>query len=165
MLFSSSNSNCCTSSRPRLPFLNSYQAVSKFSRDMTSLKLIFGESCLYPPPRDFDTPIPIVAKTFDFYRQLHLWIHLFPKVERYSLGERLQTTTLDLLEDLLKANQLPNNLKARALLTLSAKLDLLRLLVRLALETKCLDNNKYLTLQSKLQEIGKMLGGWIRSVS
>jgi hypothetical protein len=102
---------------------------------------------------------------FEFYRQLHLWIHLFPKVERFSLGERLQTTALDLLEGLLKVSQLPNSLKHQALLPLSAKLDLLRLLVRLSLETKCIDNNKYLILQQLLQEVGKMLGGWIRSVS
>jgi hypothetical protein len=106
-----------------------------------------------------------VGKTFDLFKQLHLWIHLFPKVERFSLGTRLEDTTLQLMEGLLAANQLPSNLRRNALTTMSAKLDLLRLLVRLAFETKCIDQNKYLTLQSMLQEIGKMLGGWIRSVS
>lgn len=106
-----------------------------------------------------------MGKLFEFYRKLHEWIHLFPKIERFSLGERLQVTTLDLLEGLLKANQLPNSLKHQALLPLSAKLDLLRLLVRLAMETKCIDTTKYLILQGYLQEIGKMLGGWMRSLS
>jgi hypothetical protein len=106
-----------------------------------------------------------VGKTFDFFKQLQLWIHLFPKVERFSLGARLESTALDLLEGLLSANQLPNNLKRSALTSLSAKLELLRLLVRLALETKCIDQKKYLILQTLLQEIGRMLGGWIRSVS
>ena len=36
--------------------------------------------------------------------------------------------------------------------------------MRLALETKCLDNNKYQTLISQILEIGKMLGGWIKAV-
>jgi len=94
-----------------------------------------------------------------------LWIHLFPKVERYSLGERLQTTTLGLLKGLLLTNSLPKGLRKQQLLPLSAKLDLLKLLVRLAYETKCLNMTKYLTLQEQLQEIGKMLGGWIRSLS
>jgi hypothetical protein len=94
-----------------------------------------------------------------------VWVHLFPKVERFSLGERLQSITLELLEGLLYANQLPNNLKRTTLIPLSAKLDLLKLLVRLAFETKCIDPKKYLTLQIFLQEIGKMLGGWIRSLS
>jgi hypothetical protein len=94
-----------------------------------------------------------------------VWIHLFPKVERFSLGTRLESMSLDVLEGLLNANQLPNNLKRNALTPVSAKLDLLRLLIRLALETKCIDERKYLILQQLLLEIGKMLGGWIRSVS
>jgi len=106
-----------------------------------------------------------VGKTFDFYKQLHLWIHLFPKVERFSLGVKLEDSALELLEGFLNANQLPNSLKRNALNSLSAKLNMLRLLIRLALETRCIDEKKYLTLQSLLQEIGKMLGGWIRSVS
>lgn len=118
-----------------------------------------------PPPRESASPIPIVGKTFEFYKQLHLWIHLFPKVERFSLGTRLESMSLEVLEGLLNANQLPNNLKRNALTSVSAKLDLLRLLIRLALETKCIDERKYLILQQLLLEIGKMLGGWIRRVS
>lgn len=72
---------------------------------------------------------------------------------------------LGLMEGLLNANQLPNSLKKTALTSVSSKLDALRLLVRLAFETKCIDQQKYLTLLENLQEIGKMLGGWIRSVS
>jgi hypothetical protein len=106
-----------------------------------------------------------VGKTFNFYCQLHVWIHLFPKVERFSLGARLEDSALELLEGLLHVNQLPSSLKKNALVALSAKLDVMKMLVRLALETKCVDDKKYLTLQSFLQEIGKMLGGWIRSLS
>jgi len=37
-------------------------------------------------------------------------------------------------------------------------------MIRLANEINCLDNKKYLVLQEKLQEIGRMLGGWMRSI-
>lgn len=94
-----------------------------------------------------------------------MWIHLFPKVERFSLGTRLEDTTLDLLEGLLNTNKLPNALKRNALANQNGKLEVLRLLVRLALETRCIDERKYITLQGILQEIGKMLGGWMRSLS
>jgi len=43
-----------------------------------------------------------------------------------------------------------------------AKLEIIKILLRLAKDTQCLDNRKYLHLESLLQEIGKMLGGWIK---
>jgi len=46
----------------------------------------------------------------------------------------------------------------------SLKIDLLKILIRLAKEVKALDNKKYIQLQQELQEIGKMIGGWIRSL-
>ncbi len=46
---------------------------------------------------------------------------------------------------------------------ISTKIDLIKILVRLSKDTQSLNNNKYLELQENLQEIGKMLGGWIRA--
>ena len=52
--------------------------------------------------------------------------------------------------------------KLETLQNLSSKFDLLKILLRIGQENKALTTNKYLTLQSYLQEIGKMTGGWIR---
>jgi hypothetical protein len=40
------------------------------------------------------------------------------------------------------------------------KLDTLKVLLMVLWETKSLDNKKYIALSEKLEEIGKMLGGW-----
>ncbi|MFA5124561.1 MAG: four helix bundle protein [Patescibacteria group bacterium] len=40
------------------------------------------------------------------------------------------------------------------------KTDILKILLLLLWETKSLDNNKYLALSIKIDEVGKMLGGW-----
>lgn len=45
---------------------------------------------------------------------------------------------------------------------IDSKVNLLKILVRLTYEMKILDNKKYIDLQEKLQEIGKMVGGWMR---
>lgn len=42
--------------------------------------------------------------------------------------------------------------------------DLLKILIRLAKDVQALDNKKYIELEQALQEIGRMLGGWKRSV-
>jgi len=52
--------------------------------------------------------------------------------------------------------------KQEKLKTISIKLDVLKVLLRLAKDTRAISNNDYLTLQTSLQEIGKMIGGWIR---
>ncbi len=55
-------------------------------------------------------------------------------------------------------------LKLKYLRSVSAKIDLLRLLTRLAKDCDCITNKDYLELQSHLHEIGRMLGGWIKSI-
>jgi hypothetical protein len=56
-------------------------------------------------------------------------------------------------------------IKQEQLRAASAKLDLLRLLFRLAKDCKCLANKDYLALESSLHEAGRMLGGWRKSLS
>ena len=45
----------------------------------------------------------------------------------------------------------------------SVKLNFLRIFVRLMKDTKAIDNNKYVALEVEVDEIGRMLGGWIKS--
>ena len=44
----------------------------------------------------------------------------------------------------------------------SVKLDLLKFFLQIAWEIRSLDNKKYIQLSERLDEIGKMLGGWIK---
>lgn len=48
---------------------------------------------------------------------------------------------------------------------MSIELDMLKVFVRLAKETRCIDSKQYLEIETKIQEIGKMLGGWIKFAS
>ena len=72
--------------------------------------------------------------------------------------------TLDVIELTITAGYLPREQKLPALQKISVKLDLLKILLRLSSETKCLDNNNFQTLISQILEIGRMLGGWIKVV-
>ena len=89
---------------------------------------------------------------------------LFPKAEKYTLGQKIENVILEILEFLLSAAYAPKQEKTLLLKEADAKLNLLKTLIRLASEIKALDNKKYLALQEKLQEIGRMVGGWIRSI-
>lgn len=89
------------------------------------------------------------------------YIISFPKTKRYTLGQRLDDLTLDLFELLFSV---PNaKSKVEVLTKISIKLDLIKVLLRLAKDNQAIKSNRYLELQVILQEIGKMLGGWIRA--
>lgn len=41
---------------------------------------------------------------------------------------------------------------------------MLRIFIRLASDTKTIDKKLYLSLQEQIDEIGRMLGGWLKSL-
>jgi len=47
---------------------------------------------------------------------------------------------------------------------LSRQLNILRVLLRVAKEIRIIDNKKYVNLQMIIDEIGRQIGGWIKSV-
>ena len=104
-------------------------------------------------------------KVCEFYKLFHDFLKFFPKTEKYSLGQKIENLILEIIELSLKTAYLPKLEKLTPLKEIDSKTNLLKIIIRLTNEIKSLDNKKYLILQEKLQEIGKMVGGWIRYVS
>ncbi len=71
---------------------------------------------------------------------------------------------LDTIELLFIASYLGREQKLPILQRAGSKLDLLKFFLQIAWELKVLDNKKYIALSEPLQEIGKMLGGWMRGL-
>jgi len=111
---------------------------------------------------DFD--IPIFKKTYDLYKTFYGYRTIIPKQDRYTVWQRSEDTLLNLLQDILLASRMYKSEKIPALKKASANLNLLRVFLRLMKEVKTIDNKKYVVLESSTDEIGRMLGGWIKSV-
>jgi len=107
--------------------------------------------------------IPIFQKTYDLYKLIHQLRNDVPKADRYTLWQKNEDTCLDIIEKLFQSNQLNGSEKVVWLAKISNKVDLLRMFMRLAHETKTIDEKKYLLIQSHLDETGRMLGGWIKN--
>ncbi|MFH1314788.1 MAG: four helix bundle protein [Candidatus Uhrbacteria bacterium] len=108
--------------------------------------------------------VPIIhnlTALYSFWSDVQI---IFPKSKRYSLGIRCDETLLDIIQSVCRAAHSAPEQKLPSLETASTKIDLIKILFRVAKDTKCLANNDYLTLQSQLNEIGKMVGGWIKSL-
>lgn len=54
--------------------------------------------------------------------------------------------------------------KSTQLMIASEYIDQLKVLFRLCYEIRAIDQAKYIIFEEKLQEIGRMTGGWIKSV-
>lgn len=110
---------------------------------------------------EFD--IPIFKKTYDLYKIFYRYRNTVSKQDRYTLWQRCENLILDVLESILWASQLSKTEKLPILEKTSLRLNLLRVFLRLCKEVKAIDNKKYILLQEIIDEIGRMLGGWIKS--
>lgn len=107
--------------------------------------------------------IPIFKKAYDLYKLLHTYRHGVAKQDRHTIWQRLENAALDLLESILSASQTAKLEKVAILQKASVKLNLVRVFVRLLKETKVIDLKKYVSIEERVDEIGRMLGGWIKS--
>src|SRR3989338_3612356 len=107
--------------------------------------------------------IPILKKCYDLYKTFYGYRADVSKQDSYTIWQRSENTLLDILEAILFASQSSKTEKLPVLETASVKLNLLRVLIRLTKDVKAIDNKKYITLETNVDEIGRMLGGWIRS--
>ncbi len=102
----------------------------------------------------------MLLKSKNAYSYWLLLFNDFPKVNRASLGKKIDFYFLELLESIFTSLYLPPQQKVVRLSSAIAKLDALKFFLQLAWENKCVPQDKYAVLSSNLNEIGKMLGGW-----
>ena len=110
---------------------------------------------------DFD--IPIFKKAYDLYKTFYSYRDTVTKQDRHTIYQRCENLILELIESILFASQLYKTEKSPVLEKASVKLNFLRVFLRLMKEVKIIDIRKYAALGESVDEIGRMLGGWIRS--
>lgn len=110
-----------------------------------------------------DLDIPIFKKSYDLYRMFYSYRLDVAKQDRYTIWQRCEDGLLAFIEHILFASQTGMKDKLPILERASVQLNVLRVLVRLMKDVKAIDNRKYLAIEQGLDEIGRMLGGWIRS--
>ncbi|KKQ40808.1 MAG: hypothetical protein US58_C0012G0017 [Candidatus Magasanikbacteria bacterium GW2011_GWA2_37_8] len=110
-----------------------------------------------------DLDIPIFKKTYELYKLLHEYRKSVPKQDRYTVFERCEIFVMAVTEGVIQAGTESKLNKVATLEHVSLKLNMLRVFIRLLKDVKTIDNKKYVTLENIVDEIGRMLGGWIKS--
>jgi len=103
----------------------------------------------------------IIQKSYDCYLYLHNAIKVFPKSEKFVLAADIKKTFFEMLTLFLIANK--SQYKKKILYDADVQIDVLRFRIRAAKDLQILKLKQYEILSKQLSEIGKLLGGWIKS--
>ena len=104
--------------------------------------------------------IPLLHKSKSCYTLWYSYYQTLPKLHKHSLGQRIDTLFIEIIEGIAIASYLPKEEKQPWVRLAIRKLDTLKILLMVLWETKSFDNKKYITLSLPVDEIGRMLGGW-----
>ncbi|MGG1600591.1 diversity-generating retroelement protein Avd [Paenibacillus naphthalenovorans] len=107
--------------------------------------------------------LKILQKSFDMTKYGYAALRQFPKSERFTLAAEMKSCMLRFMRGIITANKRYH--KKTTLQDVDIELQLLRMYLRLAVDLQFLPFRKYENWVKMLDEIGKMLGGWIKSAN
>jgi len=104
----------------------------------------------------------LVHKFFEFYKTIYLLSPRIPKKDRFGVYLKIENNCLDVLELLIFASFEVKIKKLSKLNSSRIKIEVLKRLIRLIYELNIIERKKYIDLEKDLQEISKMVNGWIK---
>ena len=116
------------------------------------------------PPQRKINDFPILYQLTESYKLWHSFFTRLPKTERYLLGAKIENCFCECLELSLAAGYAKREEKILIVRRLNLKFDYLKFFLKLLWELKALDNNKYAAISTDLSTIGKMIGGWLKTL-
>ena len=107
--------------------------------------------------------LKILQKTFDMMKYAYQALAQFPKSEKFSLATDIKKCMDAIIERMIEANK--KYYKKTTLQELDVELEKLKVYIRLAYILGFLPPKKYELWTEMVVEIGKMVGGWIKSAT
>ena len=107
--------------------------------------------------------LPIISRWLQFLEWLLPITEKFPKRVRFTFADRINNLALDIAEELVEARY--SRQKRPLLQKINLRLEKLRILLRLCHRLQYLPHAGYEHAMRQLNEIGQMLGGWIKQQS
>lgn len=108
--------------------------------------------------------LPVINRTQELYQNVNKITDNLPTLKKQTIERRLENNILQLLEVLIMAKYAPSAQKGAYLIRASASAEIIQFLLRILLTEKLANETTLHQLQAKVIEIGRMLGGWRKSV-
>jgi len=90
-------------------------------------------------------------------------INRFPKNQKFILGQQIQNCMLDIVKLIVQANKFGNKNRLNNLYYVDIELEKLKLLIRLTNDLGFISYDRYGIFCERFNEIGRILGGWIKA--
>lgn len=90
-------------------------------------------------------------------------VEKFPRSHKFTLGDRIESAALDVLNALIEATYTRD--RTQHLRRANLGIEKLRFLIRLATDLRLLDRRRYERAARTLDETGRLIGGWIKAHS
>ena len=113
------------------------------------------------PPRE---NLPVIQKLIAVYKLWHEFVPHIPKTSRYTLGTKIDELFLEVIELIFTASYEQTQEKIKTIKEANTRLGVLKFFLQICWETKMIDTKRYALLSEKLEEIGRILGGWKRGL-
>jgi hypothetical protein len=106
--------------------------------------------------------LAVITKMYDMVIWGCQHVSRFPRSHKFTVGDRIAVRLQDIFDLLVRAKFERERLVI--LERVNLELELLRMQMRLAKDLKCLPLEGYGFASRSLDEIGRMVGGWMKSV-
>ncbi|MBI4253056.1 four helix bundle protein [Candidatus Uhrbacteria bacterium] len=114
-----------------------------------------------PPPNDFGT-VPVIHKASEWYKAIYTFSSKISKKDRFGIYLKIEHGALELIDLLLVAALEDKDKKYLPLRNARLKTESLKRLIRICYEIGVVDLKHYINFEYPLQEISKMINGWIK---
>lgn len=105
--------------------------------------------------------LKLLQKVYDMIQYGYICLRQYPKSEKHTLAAETKRAMFALLKAIIMANK--RYYKKNSIQEADIQLDILRYYVRLGKDLEFLPIKKYENWAKMLAEIGKMIGGWLKS--
>ncbi|RDY70335.1 diversity-generating retroelement protein Avd [Halobacillus trueperi] len=106
--------------------------------------------------------LAILQKAYDMIEYGYVALRQYPKSEKHTLAAETKRSMYDLMRLIIRANKRFH--KKTTFQDIDIELENLRYLIRLGNGLGFLPFKKYENWSRKLNEVGRMLGGWMKSM-
>ncbi len=104
---------------------------------------------------------PALEKMYQFLLWLVPTVDKMPRAQKFTLGDRIHSTALDALENLIEATY--SKSAEPYLRQVNLGLEKLRFLFRLAADLHLIDLRRYEYAARAINEVGQLVGGWLKA--
>ena len=109
-----------------------------------------------------DNELILIPKYEKFIEYMLQVIISLPRTEKFNIGNEFKSIMYNTLENILYINKIEKSKRMYYLNLIDAKINTQRILLRLMVKNKWMDEKKFKVSMSLMYEIGNILGGLIK---